>query len=92
MKNYQVTEKTGPVVQMKLITGEEDLLLVSDDGIIIRTDAGSVPVYGRAAQGVRIMRVSEGSRVISIACTEKEEEAEENEETATETAAEEKAE
>ena len=73
MKNYQVTEKTGPVVQMKLITGDEDLLLVSDDGIIIRTDAGSVPVYGRAAQGVRLMRVSEGSRVISIACTEKEE-------------------
>ncbi len=77
MKNYQVTEKTGPVVQMKLITGDEDLLLVSDDGIIIRTDAGSVPVYGRAAQGVRLMRVSEGSRVISIACTEKEEETEE---------------
>ena len=73
MKNYQVTEKTGPVVQMKLISGDEDLLLVSDDGIIIRTDAGSVPVYGRAAQGVRLMRVSEGSRVISIACTEKEE-------------------
>ena len=83
MKNYQVTEKTGPVVQMKLITGDEDLLLVSDDGIIIRTDAGSVPIYGRAAQGVRLMRVSEGSRVISIACTEKEEEAE-NEEAAEE--------
>ena len=77
MKNYQVTEKTGPVVQMKLITGDEDLLLVSDDGIIIRTDGGSVPVYGRAAQGVRLMRVSEGSRVISIACTEKEEAEEE---------------
>ena len=77
MKNYQVTEKTGPVVQMKLITGDEDLLLVSDDGIIIRTDAGMVPVYGRAAQGVRLMRVSEGSRVISIACTEKEETEEE---------------
>jgi len=77
MKNYQVTEKTGPVVQMKLITGDEDLLLVSDDGIIIRTDAGSVPIYGRAAQGVRLMRVSEGSSVISIACTEKEEPEEE---------------
>ena len=76
MKNYQVTEKTGPVVQMKIVTGDEDLLLVSDDGIIIRTDAGAVPIYGRAAQGVRMMRLTEGSRVISIACTEKEEDGE----------------
>ena len=74
MKNYNITEKTGNVVQMKIISGDEDLLLVSDDGVIIRTDAGAVPVYGRAAQGVRLMRVGEGSHVISIACTEKEEE------------------
>ncbi len=80
MKNYNITDKTGNVVQMKLISGQEDILLVSDDGVIIRTDAGSVPVYGRAAQGVRLMRVGEGSQVISIACTEKEEE-EETEET-----------
>ena len=76
MKNYNITEKTGNVVQMKIISGDEDLLLVSDDGVIIRTDVGTVPVYGRAAQGVRLMRVGQGSHVISIACTEKEEEAE----------------
>ena len=76
MKNYNITDKTGNVVQMKIISGDEDLLLVSDDGVIIRTDAGAVPVYGRAAQGVRLMRVGEGSKVISIACTEKEEEEE----------------
>ena len=72
MKNYKVTEKTGPVVDMKLITGQEDLLLVSDDGTILRTDAGAISVYGRATQGVRLMRVAEGSRIISIACTDKE--------------------
>ncbi len=83
MKNYNITEKTGNVVQMKIVSGDEDLLLVSDDGVIIRTDAGAVPVYGRAAQGVRLMRVGEGSRVISIACTEKEEEDEAEAEEAT---------
>jgi DNA gyrase subunit A len=74
MKNYTVTEKTGAVVDMKIVHGDEDLLMVSDDGTIIRTDVGSVSIYGRAAQGVRLMRVAQDSRVISIACTEKEEE------------------
>ncbi len=74
MKNYNVTAKTGPVVAMKLVTGAEDLLLVSDDGTILRTDAGAISVYGRSAQGVRLMRVSDGSRIISIACTDKAEE------------------
>ena len=73
MKNYTVTEKTGQVVAMNIVTGEEDLLLVSDDGTMIRTDAGSISVYGRAAQGVRVMRLAGGSHVISAACTEKEE-------------------
>jgi DNA gyrase subunit A len=74
MKNYTVTEKTGAVVDMKIVHGDEDLLMVSDDGTIIRTDVGSVSIYGRAAQGVRLMRVAQDSRVISIACTEKEDE------------------
>ncbi len=71
MKNYKVTEKTGPVVAMKLVTGQEDILLVSDDGTILRTDAGAISVYGRSTQGVRLMRVADGSRIISIACTDK---------------------
>jgi DNA gyrase subunit A len=62
---------------MKIVHGDEDLLMVSDDGTIIRTDVGSVSIYGRAAQGVRLMRVAQDSRVISIACTEKEEEEDE---------------
>ncbi len=73
LKNYNVTEKTGAVVAMKLVTGQEDLLLVSDDGTILRTDAGAISVYGRSTQGVRLMRVADGSRIISIACTDKEE-------------------
>jgi DNA gyrase subunit A len=77
MKNYTVTDKTGAVVDMKIVHGDEDLLMVSDDGTIIRTDVGTVSIYGRATQGVRLMRVAQDSRVISIACTEKEDDEEE---------------
>ena len=74
MKAYQVTDKTGPVADVKVVDDTDDLLVISDDGTIIRMDCGSISVYGRATQGVRIMRVTEGSRVISIARTDKEEE------------------
>jgi DNA gyrase subunit A len=73
LKNYHVTEKTGCVADCKVVDDTDDLLVISDDGTIIRMDCGSISVYGRATQGVRLMRVAEGSRVISIARTEKEE-------------------
>ena len=73
MKAYQVTDKTGPVADVKVVDDTDDLLVISDDGTIIRMDCGSISIYGRATQGVRIMRVTEGSRVISIARTDKEE-------------------
>ena len=74
MKAYNVTDKTGPVADCKVVDDTDDLLVISDDGTIIRMDCGSISVYGRSTQGVRLMRVNEGSRVISIARTEKEEE------------------
>ena len=73
LKNYNVTEKTGYVADCKVVDETDDLLVISDDGTIIRMAVGSISVLGRATQGVRIMRVSEGARVISIARTEKEE-------------------
>ncbi len=81
MKNYQVTEKTGPVAAMKIVDGTEDILMVSDDDVIIRTDVGSVSVYGRSTQGVRLMRLNDGARLVSIATTEKETEDETADET-----------
>jgi len=74
MKGYNLTEKTGKVIGIKMVTGEEDLLLISDDGTMIRMDVNDINVYGRTTQGVRVMRLSEGVKVISIATTEKEEE------------------
>ena len=74
LKGYQVTEKTGKIVGAKVVREDEDLLVISDDGTIIRMGVEDVNVYGRSAQGVRVMRLSEGVKVISIAKTEKEEE------------------
>ena len=70
--NYRVTEKTGSVVAMRMVSEADDLLLVTDDGTIIRTDVGGVSVLGRATQGVRLMRVDENSRVISVSTVQKE--------------------
>ena len=72
VKNYQVTDKTGSVAACRVVRESDDVLIISDDGTIIRTAAGEISVYGRATQGVRLMRVSEGSRVISLALTDKE--------------------
>ena len=74
LKNYNVTEKTGKVAACKVVDDSDDLLVISDDGTIIRMAVDGISVLSRATQGVRLMRVSEGSRVISIARTEKEEE------------------
>ncbi|MBQ9686478.1 MAG: DNA gyrase subunit A [Oscillospiraceae bacterium] len=71
IKNYNCTEKTGLVADMKIVTGEEDLLVISDDATIIRMAVDHISLLGRATQGVRIMRLTPGSRVISIECTEK---------------------
>ena len=73
MRGYNVTEKTGHVADCKVVDETDDLLVIADDGTIIRMDCGAISVYGRSTQGVRLMRVNEGSRVISIARTEKEE-------------------
>lgn len=72
LKGYHVTEKTGPIAGAKVVTGEEDILLISDDGTIIRMATADVNVYSRTAQGVRVMRVNDGTRVISLARAEKE--------------------
>jgi Type IIA topoisomerase (DNA gyrase/topo II, topoisomerase IV), A subunit len=71
VKNYNCTDKTGLIADVKIVTGEEDLLVISDDATIIRMAVDHISLLSRATQGVRIMRLSEGSRVISIECTEK---------------------
>ena len=66
IRNYNVTERTGPVADVKMVNPGEDLLVISDDGTIIRMAVDNISLLGRATQGVRVMRLMEGSRVISI--------------------------
>ena len=73
LKNYNITEKTGKISDVAVVSGEEDLLVISDDGTIIRMDVGSISLLSRSTQGVRVMRLSDGAKVISIAPTDKEE-------------------
>ena len=74
IKNYMVTEKTGKIVGVKVVDGSEDLLLVTQSGILIRTHVDTIKeTANRATQGVIVMRFKEeGDRVISIALAEKE--------------------
>ena len=74
IKNYMVTDKTGPVVGMMVVDGSEDLMAVTAGGIMIRTAVENIRVAGRATQGVIVMRFKEeGDRVISFALADRDE-------------------
>ncbi len=77
LMTYRITDKTGEIVGAKKINGDEDVLLVSDDGTIIRMEAGSISLLGRATQGVRLMRPAPGARVVAMARAEREPDEEE---------------
>ena len=72
IRNYMVTDKTGPVVGIKVVDGSEDLLLVTAAGILIRTHVDAIRIAGRATQGVIVMRFKEeGDQVIALALADK---------------------
>ncbi len=74
LKGYNVTEKTGAVVGVKVVSDADDILVINDAGVIIRMAAAGISTYSRAAQGVKIMNLEEGAKVISFARTDHEEE------------------
>ena len=76
LKGYQVTDKTGPIAGVKVVDENDDIFIISDDGVIIRMSVKDINIYSRFAQGVILMRLQEGVKVISIARTEHEEETE----------------
>ena len=83
IKNYNVTDKTGKIADVLVVNDEDDILVITDDGTIIRMSAANISLLSRATQGVRIMRIMDGSRVICIEKTDREEESAEDTEAET---------
>jgi DNA gyrase subunit A len=77
IRAMNLTDKTGDLAALLFVHEEEDILLITDDGTIIRARAADVRLCGRATQGVRIMKLAEGSQVVAVCRAEPEEEPEE---------------
>ena len=89
IKAMQLTDKTGRLAALMLAHEDEDVMMISDDGTIIRTAVADISTQSRSTQGVRMMRLAEGSRVVAVTATEKVEEQPEDAETPAENAADE---
>ena len=74
---YKITKKTGKLVGVKVTTGNEDVMLITDTGTIIRLNISEISVLSRATQGVTLMRTSDGGKVVSIELLEPENDEEE---------------
>ena len=74
---YKITPKTGDIVGIRIATGAEDVMLITDKGTIIRLKVNEISVLGRSTQGVTLMRTNDGSKVVSIELISQEEETQE---------------
>ena len=63
---YKITQKTGKLVGVKIVNGDEDVMLITDKGTIIRMKVEEISILGRPTQGVTLMRTSDGGKVVSI--------------------------
>ena len=73
---YKITPKTGKVVGIKVVKEDDDVMLITDKGIIIRLEVPNISVLGRSTQGVTLMKTNDGGKVVSIAKVSPEEEEE----------------
>ena len=76
LKNYNITEKTGIVAGCRVVKETDDVMLIENGGVIIRVPAAGINVYKRDVQGVIVMRIEEGNKIVSIERVEAEEETE----------------
>ena len=70
---YKVTPKTGNIVGIRIAKGDEDVMMITDKGTIIRLKVEEISVLGRATQGVTLMRTNDGGKVVSIELVQQEE-------------------
>ncbi len=75
---YRITDKTGKLAGMKTVTDNDDIMLITSDGVVIRMHTDEISSYSRQTQGVRVMKLADDVQVVSIARTEREEDDEEN--------------
>ena len=68
LKNYNITQKTGPVAGCVVVGENDDVMLIENGGVIIRVPASSINVYKRDVQGVIVMRIEDGSKLVSLEC------------------------
>jgi DNA gyrase subunit A len=66
LKNYNITAKTGLVASCRVVGESDDVMLIENGGVIIRTPVSSINIYKRDVQGVIVMRVEEGNKVVSV--------------------------
>ncbi len=74
---HNLTEKTGKLAGIIAVSDEEDIMMITDSGIIIRTPADNISTYSRTASGVIVMRLEKGQKLVNVTAVEKEEEVEE---------------
>lgn len=82
LKTLQVTERTGLLAGMKMVTDDQDIMLITDAGVIIRTWAADIKSQGRNTQGVTLMRLQNDAKVVSVALTQHQDPEEEDEQEA----------
>ena len=70
IKLIQLTKKNGDVAAIRYVREEDEILIVTEGGMLIRTNVAGISRFGRAAQGVRVIRLAEGDRVVSVARAE----------------------
>ncbi len=76
---YNITDKTGPLAGMVIVKETDDLMSITSDGVIIRMSTDEISTFGRVTQGVRVMKIADGVKVVSIASTKKEDEQQQEE-------------
>ena len=74
LKNYNITSKTGNIAGCRVVGEEDDVMIIENGGVIIRVPASSINVYKRDVQGVIVMRLDDGSKVVSLERVERDEE------------------
>ena len=75
---YRITEQTGKVAGLKAVTDEIDVMLITDAGVIIRMHTDEISTYSRVTKGVRLMRLNDNVKIVSLATTDREEDEEED--------------